>query len=185
MDHLFALKSELAVPLKHVMGAVKDEEEARGWCHGVRAPGTNVPGPITAGTFHQHGERVFWDVRHPDRAIAISLSDESYGKLVIEVDDPDATILAIEAAVGGRKFAGGSSRADAAGPARRHRPTRTFRLLRRLSRSDFRVAIMRPSQRPYLANTSAAISCDAPPASPGWRASRCPACSRLWRHRRG
>jgi hypothetical protein len=105
-DRIFALKSELAIPLEHVQGAAKAEEEAHGWYHGVRAPGTNVPGVITAGTFHQHGESVFWDVHRPERAVAISLRDESYGKLVIEVEDPDATVLAIEAAVGGRKFAG-------------------------------------------------------------------------------
>jgi hypothetical protein len=103
-DRIFALKSELTISLLHVLGAVKDEEEARHWYHGVRAPGTGVPGVITAGTFYQHGERVFWDVHHPERAIALSLRDESYAKLVVEVEDPDATILAIEAALGARKF---------------------------------------------------------------------------------
>jgi hypothetical protein len=102
-DRFFALKSELTIPLEHVLGAAKDEEEARHWYHGVRAPGTSLPGVITAGTFHEHGERVFWDVHHPERAIALSLRDESYAKLVVEVEDPDATILAIEAALGGRK----------------------------------------------------------------------------------
>ena len=68
----------------------------------MRAPGTNVPGVITAGTFHEHGERVFWDVHHPERAIALSLRDESYAKLVIEVDDPETTIAAVEAALAGR-----------------------------------------------------------------------------------
>ena len=103
-DRMFALKSELAIPLEHVLGATKDEEEARRWYHGVRAPGTSVPGVITAGTFHQNGERVFWDVHHPERAVALNLRDESYAKLVVEAEDPDATILAIEAALGGRKF---------------------------------------------------------------------------------
>jgi hypothetical protein len=103
-DRIFALKSELTVPLEHVSGAARDTEEARRWYHGVRAPGTSVPGVITAGTFHEHGERVFWDVHHPDHAIALNLRDESYAKLVVEVRDPDATILAIEAALGGRKL---------------------------------------------------------------------------------
>ena len=58
-DRIFAFKSELTIPLEHVLGAARDEEEARRWYHGVRAPGTSVPGVITAGTFHEHGERVF------------------------------------------------------------------------------------------------------------------------------
>jgi hypothetical protein len=95
-DRIFALKSELTIPLEHVLGASRDEEEARRWYHGVRAPGTSVPGVITAGTFHQNGERVFWDVHHPERAIALSLRDESYAKLVVEVGDPEATITATE-----------------------------------------------------------------------------------------
>jgi hypothetical protein len=102
VDRILALKSELTVPLEHVLGVARDTEEARSWHHGVRAPGTNVPGVITAGTFHEHGERVFWDVHHPERAIALSLRDESYAKLVIEVDDPEAVIAAVEAALGGR-----------------------------------------------------------------------------------
>ena len=101
-DRIFAFKSELAVPLEHVLGVARDEQEARQWYHGVRAPGTGVPGVITAGTFHEHGERVFWDVHHADKAIAITLRDESYAKLVIGVDDPDSTIAAIEAALGER-----------------------------------------------------------------------------------
>jgi hypothetical protein len=98
-DRLWALKSRLEVPLAHVIGAERDEAEARRWWHGVRAPGTNLPGVLTAGTFYQSGERVFWDVHHPEKAIAIRLRDERYSLLVIEVDDPDGTIAAINAAV--------------------------------------------------------------------------------------
>jgi hypothetical protein len=101
-DRIFAFRSELAVPLEHVLGAARDEEEAHHWYHGVRAPGTAVPGVITAGTYHLHGESVFWDVHRADKAIAITLRDESYAKLVIGVDDPDATIAAIHAALGER-----------------------------------------------------------------------------------
>lgn len=101
-DRIFALKSQLVIPLEHVVGAAGDEEEARRWYHGVRAPGTQLPGVITAGTFYQHGERVFWDVHHPERAVALSLRDERYAKLVVEVQDPQATIAAIEAAIRGR-----------------------------------------------------------------------------------
>ena len=108
-DRVFALKSQLAVPLEHVLGVARDEEEARRWYHGLRAPGTQVPGVITAGTFYQHGERVFWDVHHPDHAIALSLRDERYAKLVVEVEDPEATIAAIEAALQGREHPSPSS----------------------------------------------------------------------------
>jgi hypothetical protein len=99
-DRLFALRSQLQIPLEHVLAAAGDEEEARHWYHGVRAPGTQLPGVITAGTFYEHGERVFWDVHHPEKAIALSLRDERYAKLVVEVEDPQATIAAVNEALG-------------------------------------------------------------------------------------
>jgi hypothetical protein len=60
--------------------------------------GTHVPGVISAGRFYEHGQRIFWDVHHPERAIAILLRDERYGRLVIEVDDPAAALAAIGSA---------------------------------------------------------------------------------------
>lgn len=62
--------------------------------------GTNVPGLITAGRFLQQGQWTSWDVRDPHKAIAIRLHDESYAKLMIGVDDPEATASAIQSAIG-------------------------------------------------------------------------------------
>jgi hypothetical protein len=77
-----------------------DPEVAQGWRKGIRAPGTHVPGVITAGTFYQEGERVFWDVHDPESTVEIQLKDERYVRLVIEVDDPSATAAAIRGVLG-------------------------------------------------------------------------------------
>ena len=98
-DRIWALKSNLRIPLEHVVGAESGAEEAAKWYHGIRAPGTSLPGVITAGTFYKDGERVFWDVHHPESAVAIMLRDERYQRLVVEVADPTATIAAINSAV--------------------------------------------------------------------------------------
>jgi len=95
-DKLWALKSSLEIPLVHVAGVRADPEIARGWYHGIRLPGTNVPGVITAGTFYQDGKRVFWDVHHPDKTIVIELHDERDNELVVEVDDPDGAVRLIQ-----------------------------------------------------------------------------------------
>jgi hypothetical protein len=100
MDQLWALRSHLEIPLSHVSGAEAAPEVARRWWQGLRSGGTHVPGVITAGTFHQEGERVFWDVHDPEKAIVIRLRDERYARLVIEVEDPPATVAAIQAALG-------------------------------------------------------------------------------------
>jgi hypothetical protein len=101
MDRLWALKSRLEIPLSHVVGAEVDPEIAREWHKGIRAGGTHVPGVITAGTFYQEGERVFWDVHDPEKTLVIRLRDERYARLVIEVEDPRATAAAIQGRGGG------------------------------------------------------------------------------------
>jgi hypothetical protein len=98
-DKLWAFKSSLEIPLIHIAGVRTDPEIARGWYHGIRMLGTNVPGVIAAGTFYQDGKRVFWDVHHPEKTIVIDLHDERYNELVVEVDDPDAAVTLIQNAL--------------------------------------------------------------------------------------
>ena len=97
-DKLWALRSRLAIPLANVRGATADPGIAKD-PKGVRAPGTHVPGVITAGTFHLDGERVFWDVRDAADAVVIELRDERFARLVIQVADPRATVGLIEHAI--------------------------------------------------------------------------------------
>lgn len=91
-DKLWALKSSLEIPLGHILNARADPSAAKGWYHGIRSPGTNIPGVLTAGTFYHHGKRVFWDVHNPENSIVIELRDERYHELIIEVFDPQAAV---------------------------------------------------------------------------------------------
>ena len=91
-DKLWALKSSLEIPLQHIVPARADPEIAKGWYHGIRFPGSNIPGVLTAGTFYQDGKRVFWDVHHPENTIVIELRDERYNELIIEVADVNAAV---------------------------------------------------------------------------------------------
>jgi hypothetical protein len=99
-DKLWSLHSRLSIPIAHVVGADREADEARKWLHGIRVGGTHVPGLISAGMFHSHGQWVFWDVHDPEKAIGIQLQDERYGKLVIEVADPDDAIGQLRRATG-------------------------------------------------------------------------------------
>jgi hypothetical protein len=98
-DKLWALKSSLEIPLRHIAGIRADAAVARGWWHGIRLPGTNIPGVLTAGTFYQHGKRVFWDVHNPENTVVIELRDERYDELIVEVADPQLTVELIRAAL--------------------------------------------------------------------------------------
>src|SRR5215217_3603602 len=89
LDRIFALKSRLEIPLSHVLGAEVDPELGHPeWWKSLRLTATQIPWVVTAGTFYQDGERVFWDVHDPKKVVVIRLSDERYARLVIGVDDP-------------------------------------------------------------------------------------------------
>lgn len=98
-DQLWAFKSSLEIPLAHIAAIRADPAIAHGWWHGIRMPGTNIPGVLTAGTFYQHGQRVFWDVHNPDNTVVIELKDERYNELIVEVADPQAAVELVKAAL--------------------------------------------------------------------------------------
>ncbi len=102
LDGALAGRGHLEIPLAHITGvivhpAAVGETFKRLWA-GVRF-GTHIPGVLLAGTFYQQSEKNFWDVHHPEHAIIISLIDEEYKKLVIEVKDPQAIANAIESRI--------------------------------------------------------------------------------------
>ena len=102
MDRLWALKSHLDIPLAHVVAATKATDEAIEWLSETHISGTHVPGMLSAGTFHHEGDRVFWDVHDPQKAIAIELIHDKLARLVIEVDEPEYTVSEIGLALKAR-----------------------------------------------------------------------------------
>ena len=101
-DRIWALKSRVEIPLENVAAARPAGDEERGVYSGARFPGTNIPGVVKAGSFHQQGEWTFWDVHDLGRAIVIMTNDEKYSRLVVEVADPAASVAAIETALAAR-----------------------------------------------------------------------------------
>ncbi|MEO7087072.1 MAG: hypothetical protein ABI442_19165 [Gemmatimonadaceae bacterium] len=99
-DKLWALKSQLEIPIAHIRAVRADPEPARGWWHGLRLPGTQIPGVLTAGTFIQSDGAVFYDVHDPEGTIVIDLDHEHYKSLIVEVADPPAAVAMIRAALG-------------------------------------------------------------------------------------
>lgn len=102
-DKLWSFRSRLELPLAHITAVEHDPEAVGRWWHGIKVLGTDVPGLFAAGTFYYNGELVFWDVRHVERAIIVSLQHERYKKLIIEVDDPRSTIARLREAIRARK----------------------------------------------------------------------------------
>jgi len=103
LHKVWALRSRLEIPLAHIISIETDPERTGAWWHGWKLMGTDVPGVFAAGTFYQRGELVFWDVRDPSRAVIVSLDDERYKKLIIEVADPDAVVNSVRTALAARQ----------------------------------------------------------------------------------
>ena len=99
LHKLWAFRSELTIPLAHVTGVEVNHDQVGRWWHGFKVLGTDMPGVFAAGTFYFHGELVFWDVREPASTIIVSLEDERYKKLIVEVADPATTAAMINAAI--------------------------------------------------------------------------------------
>jgi hypothetical protein len=99
LDKLLALRSHLTVPLRHITGVRADPDALSAIDKGWKVAGSGIPGVLRAGIFQGSDGRVFWDVHGEGHAIVITLSDESYGELVVDVADPGATVAKIKAAL--------------------------------------------------------------------------------------
>ena len=81
--------STLKIPLEHVRRAEADPEVEQALWRGWRLPGVRIPGVR------------FYDVHgHPDKTIVIHLKDETYERLIVEVEDPAEVVAKINEAVG-------------------------------------------------------------------------------------
>jgi len=102
LDRILALKQTISVPWEHVSGVDQDRAEAGVVFHGLKLPGTAVPGVVTAGSFFRGGQWTFWDVHDPAQAVIIRLRDEHYSRLVVGVDDPADAVSRVRSALDAR-----------------------------------------------------------------------------------
>ena len=101
-DKMWALKSRLEIPIVHVRGARVDDDAAKGWWHGVKLGGAELPGVMTAGTFYRKGRLVFFDVHKPEQTIVVDLDHETYDTLILQVRDPQEAVRTINDAKANR-----------------------------------------------------------------------------------
>lgn len=92
LHKLWALKSQITIPRENIVNAYRNTDDLT-WIMGLRAPGTHIPGVLTAGSYYFTKDgTIFCDVSHTDKSIVVELKDEHYKKLIIEVEDVDAAL---------------------------------------------------------------------------------------------
>lgn len=101
-----AFKSEVEVPLADVRTAtVEDAGEARSE-QGAKeywpVHGSFVPGVLRAGSFGKGDNKQFWYVHeHRGPVLVVDLEHDTYARIVLQLDDPQATADAINQARAG------------------------------------------------------------------------------------
>jgi hypothetical protein len=81
IDRFWALRRRISVPLRHVRSIARTPY--RTWRPaGFRLLGAELPGLLRVGRFSYRGQRVFWDVHHPERSIEIELVSEPFDRLI-------------------------------------------------------------------------------------------------------
>lgn len=88
---LWSFKSQITIPTKHVIKAYANKDHTNSFL-GIRMPGINVPGILTAGSFMVDEGTIFCDFSNQNNLIIVELQDEKYKKLVIEVSDVTETL---------------------------------------------------------------------------------------------
>jgi hypothetical protein len=91
LHKLWALKSQLTIPVDHILKAYPYDKKIHSF-FGLRMPGTQIPGIITAGTYLVDDGSIFCDIVNPSKSIVVELSDEHYKRLIIEVEEPEKAI---------------------------------------------------------------------------------------------
>lgn len=101
LSTMWSFTRRLTIPLTHLRGATV-EPDAADEPQGLRRPGLAVPG-MRAGTFTRDGDNCFWNVSARRggyrRTIVVQLEEEKYRRLYLTVDEPRATVDAINAAL--------------------------------------------------------------------------------------
>jgi hypothetical protein len=95
----WCLKSRLEIPLTHIRSVRSDGDLPKGFW--IRLPGTYIPGLIKAGIYTNGGGRwSFWDIRRArNRIIVFELFGWKYDLVVVEVENPAATIAMVQGAL--------------------------------------------------------------------------------------
>lgn len=97
-NRALAFRGHLEVPLDHVAGVHRYGADDTGHFRGVRVPGANLPGVVTAGTYRGPGGKAFYAIHKGDKAVVIECRDDYWERIVVEVDEPDALVHRLQTA---------------------------------------------------------------------------------------
>lgn len=94
VEKVEAVHGDLTLPRSAVVGA-RAVEDALREVHGLRLPGTGLPGFVLVGTFLTHDTRTFAVCHGHAPGLVVELAGARYDRLVLTCDDPAAVVEAV------------------------------------------------------------------------------------------
>jgi hypothetical protein len=89
-----AAHGNVTVPRSAMVGA-RVVQDGMAELQGIRAPGTSLPGLVMVGTWRGAGRTTFAVCHGKQPAVLVELKDARFDRLVVTVDDPEATLAAL------------------------------------------------------------------------------------------
>jgi hypothetical protein len=98
IDKILAIKNSIIVPLSHIESV---STEKVGWkpLKHLRVAGSFMPGVVKDGRYLTSDGLVFFEMRHTNKCITVTLDNETYGKIIFEVDDKESVARMINDAI--------------------------------------------------------------------------------------
>lgn len=94
LEKVEALHRDVSFPSSAVRTA-RAVPNALAEVHGLRLPGTGVPGLLLVGTFLAAGTRTFAVCHGSGPGVVLDLHDEPFDRLVLSCDDPQETLATL------------------------------------------------------------------------------------------
>jgi hypothetical protein len=98
IDKILATKSSISVALKHVVSVSTEKVNWKPF-EQLRIGGTSIPGIVKDGRYLSSDGVMFYEMHNPDKCISVSLADETYKKIIFEVDDKESIAKMITNAI--------------------------------------------------------------------------------------
>ena len=89
IDKILAIKRSIAVPLKHVVSVSTEKVNWKPFKQ-LKIGGTSISGIVKDGRFLSSDGVMFYEMHNPDKCITVSLADETYKKIIFEIDDKES-----------------------------------------------------------------------------------------------
>ena len=91
VERVEAFHRNVTVPRSAVVGA-RQVPDGLAEIHGIRAPGTTLPGVVMVGTWRASGSLTFAACHGHRPAVVVNLTGQPFDRLVVTVDDPEETL---------------------------------------------------------------------------------------------